>query len=112
MQKNIVIMLCALLVGCGSFVKTTQEGEKVRLLNKNQVSTCQYLGKTTVSVLDKIAFIERQTSSVEGNLQSLARNSAAEMSGDSIVVASTVHRGKQTFDVYQCMNPQKNASQR
>ncbi|MDQ6961766.1 MAG: DUF4156 domain-containing protein [Mariprofundaceae bacterium] len=105
MKKVIAIAICSLLIGCGSYIKTSNQGEKVRLLDKGEVSTCKHLGQTTVSVLDKVAFIEREKDSVEENLQILARNSAAEMHGDTIVTASLVNDGKQTYDIYKCVNP-------
>lgn len=105
MKKGIAIALCSLLISCGSYIKTSDQGEKVRHLNQGEVSSCKHLGKTTVSVLDKVAFIERKETSVEENLQTLARNSAAEMHGDTIVTASLVKDGKQTYDIYKCVNP-------
>jgi len=106
MKKNMAMVLCGLLVGCGPYVTVSNQGEKVRLLDKSEVSSCQHLGGTTVSVLDKVAFIERGKTSVEDNLQALARNSAAEMSGDTIVATSAITDGKQNYDVYRCVNPQ------
>jgi len=106
MNKNIAMVLCGLLVGCGPYVTLSNQGEKVRLLDKSEVSLCERLGGTTVSVLDKVAFIERGKASVEDNLQALARNSAAEMSGDTIVTTSAITDGKQKYDVYRCVNPQ------
>jgi|UPI000366534B starvation-inducible outer membrane lipoprotein len=106
MIKYILFMLLGLLVvGCGPYVKVSHEGEKVRLLNKHQVGSCERLGGTTVSVLDKVAFIKREKASVEDNLQALARNSATEMSGDTIVAVSGIVDGGQKYDVYRCVKP-------
>ena len=100
------LILCSLFIGCSStFVKTSLQGEKVRLLEKHEIRTCKYLGKTTVSVLDKVVFISRQQSSVAANLKTLAQNSAAEMTADTIVKAGPIQDGKQTFNVYKCVNP-------
>jgi hypothetical protein len=39
-------------------------------------------------------------------MQALARNSAADMGGDTVVPVSEIQDGKQTFEVYKCVNPQ------
>ncbi|MDQ6979058.1 MAG: DUF4156 domain-containing protein [Mariprofundaceae bacterium] len=103
MKKTMTMMLCGLLISCGPYVTVSHQGEKVRLLDKSEVSSCQNLGETTVSVLDKVAFVKREQSSVADNLQALARNSAAEMAGDTIVATSVISDGKQKFDVYRCV---------
>jgi hypothetical protein len=40
---------------------------------------------------------------VQDNLNVTARNSAAKMGADTIVPASQVEDGKQTFNVYRCL---------
>jgi hypothetical protein len=102
MKKTIMMTLCGLLISCGPYVTVSHEAEKVRLLDQTEVSVCQKLGGTTVSVLDKVAFVKREQSSVADNLQALARNAAADMAGDTIVAASVINDGKQKFDVYRC----------
>jgi len=44
----------------------------------------------------------RRDPTIQGELESLARNEAALMGGDAIVPASAIERGRQTFDVYLC----------
>lgn len=99
--------LCALAgillaSGC-SWVKTTPEGEKVRVLDQDEIATCKELGNTTVSLMDKIAGIDRNPQKVEEELRILARNSAARIGGDTVVPASAVENGQQRFAVYRCV---------
>lgn len=91
-----------LSTGC-AWVKTTPGGEKVRVLDRDEVSTCQELGTTTASLLDKVAGIDRNRQKVERELQILARNSAAKIGGDTVVPISEVSDGQQRFAVYQCV---------
>ena len=63
--------------------------------------SCKKLGNTSVSVAD----LHRQPHIIADNLQTLARNAAAEMHGDTVVAASEVEEGKQKFNVYRCIGP-------
>lgn len=104
-MKNAVwvwAMSCVLLAGC-SWVKMTPGGEKVRVLEASEVSTCKHLGDSTVSLMSKVAGINRNEKKVQKELLMLARNAGAEMGGDTVVVASEVKDGQQTFAVYKCV---------
>ncbi len=97
----ILVLLIGALSAC-TWVEHTDAGQSVRLVSYDQVGQCKKLGRATVSVLDKVGFVSRAKDKVEVELQTLARNSAAEMGGDSIVAAGAISRGEQPFDVYQC----------
>ncbi|MGD8594340.1 MAG: DUF4156 domain-containing protein [Gammaproteobacteria bacterium] len=103
---KILSLLVTVLIASCSWVKLTPEGEKVRVLSMNEVSSCKKLGKTTTNLKDKIAGIKRNEKKVQKEMQALARNSAADMGGDTVVPVSEIQEGKQTFEVYKCVNPQ------
>lgn len=105
MKKTISLCtLAGILLSSGcAWVKTTPEGEKVRVLDANEVATCKELGNTTVSLVDKIAGIDRSRQKVEDELRILARNSAAKIGGDTVVPISEVSDGQQRFAVYRCI---------
>jgi hypothetical protein len=92
-----------LLSGGCAWVKTTPGGEKVRVLDADEVSTCKELGTTTASLLDKVVGVARNRQKVEKELQILARNSAAKLGGDTIVPISQISEGQQRFSVYKCV---------
>jgi len=106
MRIRNLLLLCAglSLIAC-SWVKLTPEGEKVRVLSEAEVHACKKLGKTQVSVADKVAGLERKPHIVQENLQILARNAAADMGGDTVVPAAPEQDGKQVFNVYRCIGP-------
>jgi hypothetical protein len=91
-------------VGC-SFVEKTPEGQKARVLEPDEVETCRKLGKTKVSVLEKVIGIARPPETVAEELTTAGRNSAGDMGGDTIVAATEVVDGAQTFFVYKCVDP-------
>lgn len=83
----------------------SQLGEKVRLLESHEVKTCTKKGKTTVSVKHEILGAARNKKTISKELTRLARNSAPDLNGDTIVVASPIKNGQQSFDVYKCVDP-------
>lgn len=101
----ILATLTTVIAGGCTFVEKTAEGEKARVLTLEEVDTCRKLGKTTVSVLDKIIGIERSAETVAEELRTQGRNSAGDIGGDTIVPATVVVDGKQTFYVYKCIDP-------
>jgi len=103
MRKRIAILLpaVALMGGC-ALVDLTDAGAGVRLAKPDAVAACTNLGRLTASVVHKAGFIPRHPDAVQDNLNVTARNSAAGMGADTIVPATTVQDGKQTFDVYRC----------
>jgi len=90
-----------MISGC-SFVKTTDEGELVRLVSSRQAASCKKVGKTTVSVLGRIGFVERNRETMADELVVLARNSAASTGGDAIVKTGSISASEHSFDVYKC----------
>lgn len=99
---NLIAMLALILLTSCTWVKPTDSGQNVRLANDKQISQCKKIGRTTVSVLDKVGFVSRSEDLVAQELKILARNSGASMGGDTIVPATAVSKGEQSFDVYQC----------
>ena len=105
-KKLTLFSLAALsIAGCATGIKLNQEGEKVRVLDPSEVSTCRELAKTNTSVTWVIVGVERPEEAVAKELRILARNSAARMGGDTIVPLTVIDKGQQTFVVYKCVNP-------
>lgn len=97
------MLFAAALTGGCALVELTPAGAGVRLASPEAVVTCTNLGRLTASVVHKAGFIPRHPDAVQDNLNVTARNSAANMGADTIVPASPVQDGKQTFDVYRCL---------
>ncbi|MDD3518541.1 MAG: DUF4156 domain-containing protein [Chromatiales bacterium] len=97
-------LVLPLMLGACAWVKTTDSGEKVRVLEAREAAQCRHLGSTTVSVADRIAGIPRNEGRVQTELQVIARNSGAEMGGDTVVPVTPIEDGRQTYEVYRCVN--------
>ena len=104
MKKISCLLSAAFLLSACSTLKLTDGGEKVRVLEPNEVSSCRNLGRTNTSVTAKVVF-ERPADVVAEELATVARNSASRMGGDTIVPLTVVENGQQTFVVYKCVNP-------
>lgn len=91
-----------LVSGC-TWVKPTPGGDQVRVASSPaEVASCKQIGKTTVSLLDRVSLYKRDQKKVENELFILGRNSAAEMGGDTILPVSEVFQGERRFAVYRC----------
>ena len=100
---SLVLPLIAVLGGCASSMIDVRPGsDKVAAATPAQVGQCRHLGKTTVSVLSKVGFVDRSIEAVDANLLQLARNSAVDMGGDTVVPGARPTVGRRVFDVYKC----------
>jgi acyl dehydratase len=96
-----VAALSVVLQAC-AWVKPTAAGAEVRLATAAEVAGCREAGSTQVSVLDKVAGVRRGYTTVSEELANLARNSAAQLGGDTVVPTSEIVDGAQSFAVYDC----------
>jgi len=104
MKTITCIVSAALLLSACSSLQLTKGGDKVRVLDPDEISSCKNLGRTNTSVTARV-IVERPTETIARELQIVARNSAARMGGDTIVPLTVIAEGQQTFVVYKCVNP-------
>lgn len=95
-------LLALYLAGC-TWVQVSAQGEKVRVLTAAEVTECQRVGKTTVTTAGKVAGLERYPEKIQVELHTLARNSAIELGGDTVVPLDAPVEGRQVYEVYRCM---------
>ena len=102
MQKSLIALAAAAsLAGC-SWVEVTPAGAAVRVAQSlDEVAACKKIGATTSSVLAKVG-LERGREKVAMELETLARNQAAELGANTVVPISPVTEGKRKFGLYQC----------
>lgn len=98
-----IAMLTALMstLSC-NWVPLTSEGETVRVLQANAIADCQKVGKVTSKTSDRIMIFARTERKIREELESLARNEAVELNGDTVVPIDAETDGRQSFDVYRC----------
>lgn len=86
-----------------TWVQLTSGGEDVRVLAASEVGACERVGKTTVRTTSKLAGLERHADKVQSELDTLARNSAVDIGGDTVVPLDQPKDGVQVYDVYRCL---------
>jgi hypothetical protein len=93
----------AIFAGGCTWVKLTAPGEGVRVGTTAQVAACKRIGATHAKTSTKMAFFSRGGRKVDEEIETLARNEAAEMGGNTIVPQGpTSSEGRRSFDVYRC----------
>ncbi|MDT8386858.1 MAG: DUF4156 domain-containing protein [Thiogranum sp.] len=97
----LLVVVMVLTSSC-TWVKSTEEGARVKVLTAEQVQDCRKAGNTQVSVLGTVGVIRRSESLIAEELVTLAANSAAQLGGNAIVPVSGIEDGSQTFAVYDC----------
>ena len=101
MIRLLMLPLLLSTAGC-AWVTLDEGGSGVLAVESADVEDCRRIGKTTVSVRDRVAAIQRSPSRVASELKTLARNSAAEMGGNRIVSTSPVDDGAREYAVFRC----------
>lgn len=102
-MKSAMVVFFSLYVAACTWVDVSPQGEKVNVLTVNEVSACEHVGKTTVKTAAKVAGLERHAHKVQTELNTLARNSAVGIGGDTVVPVDAPLEGRQVFNVYRCM---------
>jgi hypothetical protein len=96
------IACAAAIVGC-TWVKPTPPVEGVHVGTMAEVKSCDRLGATHAKTSTKVGFFSRSAKKVDEENETLARNEAADMGGDTIVPQGpTSSEGRRSFDVYRC----------
>lgn len=94
-------MVCA--VSACTWVRPAPQASNVRVVGPSNVSGCERLGVVETSVRAELLFdIQRSPAKVKTELETLARNHAAQRGADSVIAVSEVRNGKQQFDIYRC----------
>jgi hypothetical protein len=103
LTASALLVIATGLYGCASQLIDVRPGsEKVSVAEANQIASCQSKGVATVSVLSNVGFINRSVEAVEENLLQLAKNSAVDMGGDTVVKGLIPKYGQRNFEVYKC----------
>ncbi|MFN7783030.1 MAG: DUF4156 domain-containing protein [Lysobacterales bacterium] len=95
--------LVALLPAC-TWVKIEPEAKEIRVVDINaDMSRCgSMLSEISVSVRDRVGFVDRNAIKVRDELETLARNQAAGGQGDTLKPLAEPLNGEQTFGTWRC----------
>lgn len=101
MRATILALLTvALPAGC-TWVHMAPGANTVQVV-RTAPANCQNQGEVAVGVKHNVAFIERNALKVRDELETLARNEAVGLQGDTISPMSEPVGGEQRFAVWRC----------
>jgi hypothetical protein len=101
LSVGLVLLLSLLLSAC-TWVRMEPGADDIVLLPERRVQDCNKLGTVEVSVLARVAGLDRHEEEIEQDLISLAKNHAVERDADTIAAISEIEDGKQRFGIYRC----------
>lgn len=90
--------------GC-TWVNLSDNAQKVRVLEPNEVASCKKKGKTISSVKHEILGAARDEKKMAEELATIARNEAPELGADTVVAMTPIEQGRRTFYLYKCVDP-------
>ena len=102
--KLVALAALTAALGACTWVKLEDSGRHIRVVYDGRVGGCRALGEVSVSVKDRVGFYQRSALKVKDELETLARNEAAQMNADTISAKDEPHDGEQRFGAYQCRN--------
>ena len=85
-----------------TWVEPDAQGKQIQVAYGKDLGACTLKGKVTVSVRSKVGFYERNDLKVRDELESLARNEAADLGADTIQALAEPIEGEQQFGAYAC----------
>ncbi|HID49951.1 MAG TPA: DUF4156 domain-containing protein, partial [Chromatiales bacterium] len=91
---RLVLLLTLFLGTACTWVKLAPDADQVRLATQAEVAGCKQAGITTVSVKADVASFARNSAQVQTELETLARNEAVKLKGDTIVPATAMKDGE------------------
>lgn len=97
-----LLISATLLPAACTWVNPTVSGGSVRVAYDGNISGCRDAGTVSVSVADKIAFYHRSELKVRDELETMARNEAANLPADTIKPLNDPNDGAQRFQAYVC----------
>ena len=106
LKINGLLLGFAVLITACSFVSLNPQAENVTVAaNTSLANNCKFLGNTNVSIWAKADTFQSQKSA-ESQLDTLARNEAATMGGNTVMAESAASDGRRTYGVYNCPTKQ------
>ena len=99
MRLMLIAALAMSLPAC-TFVHMAPSATNVKVLAS--APACERRGEAEVSVRHKVGFYERSEAQVRDELETLARNEAPGLGGDSVQPLDGPEDGRQRYSVWRC----------
>ncbi|GAB3265168.1 DUF4156 domain-containing protein [Chitinimonas naiadis] len=97
-----VLLAAVTMSGCASFVELKPAAQSVQVGSADAVASCTLRGSVHVKVLDKLGPIARDEGKLIIELNTLARNAAVDLQGDTVLANGPITAGERDYKVYRC----------
>lgn len=102
LKMNIMLTTLVAAMSACSFVSLNPEANNTTVsTSTSSLSNCKFLGNTNASLWSKAETFQSQKT-VESQLDTLARNEAASMGGNTVAPTSEIINGQRSYAVYNC----------
>lgn len=101
MRRVFSVMLVVIAAGACTWAPLRPAGELVAVVAANP-DGCETVGRTTARTTSHFGPFLRSPRKVRGELETLARNEAGAMGGDTIRALADPVDGEQRFEVLRC----------
>jgi hypothetical protein len=101
MHRPWPVLVAVLLIGGCTFVHMAPGGSAVKVVT-GPPAGCEARGEVEVSVKDSLGPYERNPLRVREELETLARNEAPGLAGDTVQALAEPADGKQRYAVWRC----------
>lgn len=92
-----------LSVGCSWVALDSPEAERVRVASADEVTECRRVGATKARTQPTLGIFDRSDAKVAEELETLARNDAPGLGGDTVVAEGPITlQGVQDFGIFDC----------
>ncbi len=102
MFRTGLVFLLLLQASACTWVKVTEPGKLVEVRETGEAENCKLLGKVTSVSRAKVAGIKRGIKKLTTELETIARNEAADMGGNTVVPLGEINGDEREFQVYHC----------
>lgn len=104
MSRLAVFCLTTALLGGCTWVTPSPEavGKRIAVVDGTAVTNCRLASKADLSVPDKLGTLQRMPEDMQNDLQTLAKNQAANVGADTVAPLSDQVGGKQSWGFYLC----------
>ena len=101
MRLPTIMIATAVVLSACTWVHMAPGAKAVRVVTATP-SGCEQRGEVEVSVKESIAFYDRNSLRVRDELETLARNEAPGLGGDTVQPLDGYEDGNQRFAVWRC----------
>lgn len=96
-------LLALVSLNACTWVKLTEAGAQVRVIDADEAARCIKKGEVTASVRDEVGPYSRNRQKVLDEVETLARNDARDLGANAILALGDLDSGERRYAAYDCL---------